>query len=82
MGGRDLGDQLLDTEREQVDLRAEGVELVEQQLRELGVVVIETAGEGQTERLRERAREGDRAAPAALVIPVALAGDIAAETSG
>ena len=45
LGSGDVGDQLVDPEREHVDLRAEGVELVEQHPRELGVVIVEPAGE-------------------------------------
>src|SRR5439155_9386 len=38
LGGRDLDDQLVDAERERLDLGGEGVDLVEQQPGELGVV--------------------------------------------
>ena len=45
LGGGDLRDQLVDAERERVDVRGQAVDLVEQQPGELGVVVVEAAGE-------------------------------------
>ena len=45
LGGGDGGDQLLDAGGEPVDLDAEGVDLVQQHPRQLGVVVVEAAGQ-------------------------------------
>ena len=50
MRGGDLGDQLVDAAREQVGLRGERVDLVEQHLGELGVEVVEATGESLDER--------------------------------
>jgi hypothetical protein len=65
LGGGDGGDQLLDAAGQRLDLGAEGVDLVEQQAGELGVVVIEAAGE----RLHQGgrfARSRPRASPASM----------------
>jgi hypothetical protein len=67
VGGGDLGDQPVDPERERLGLQGERVDLVEQQLRELGVVVVEPTGECLNERVRGRARR--RAARPASRVP-------------
>ena len=64
MRGGDLGDQLVDAERERLGLRGERVDLVEQHLGELGVVLVEAAGErfdkrGMLTRIRPRASCGE-----------------------
>jgi hypothetical protein len=46
----DPGDQLVDPEGERLDLRAQGVDLIEQHLGELCVVGVEAAGQGLHER--------------------------------
>ncbi len=45
LGGGDLRDQLVDAAGERVDVRAQSVDLVEEQLGEFGVVVVEAARE-------------------------------------
>src|SRR6478752_4309963 len=73
LGGGDLRDQRLDPEGERVDLRREGVDLVEQHPCELGVVVVEAAGQ----RLDERSALDSHALACELgeQLRVALAGD-------